>query len=243
MIVDKVEELCKQRALKAFKANSEQWDVNVQGLSGAPANFYVYTGLIPPGGKLMGLSASYGGHPSHGYHTPTQKVSATSLFWNSKSYGLKADGNIDYDGAYELAQSFKPNIVICGYSVYSRDIDYKRFREIADSVGAYLLSDISHFSAFIVSGLLKSPFEYADIVTTTTHKSLRGPRGSLIFYKKELSEQIEDAVFPKMQGGPHNHTIGGIAVALYEAQTPEFQDYAKRTLSNSKALANALISR
>lgn len=183
MVIDKVEELCKKRALSAFHADSNKWDVNVQALSGAPANFAVYTALVPPGGRLMGLDLTCGGHLSHGYQTPKKKVSATSLFWDSQSYGLKDDGYIDYDAAYETAQKFKPNIVICGYSAYPRDLDYKRFREIADSVGAYLLADVAHFSGLLVGECLKSPFEYADVVTTTTHKSLRGPRGSLIFYK------------------------------------------------------------
>lgn len=243
MVIDKIEDLCRQRALQAFGADPEKWHVNVQALSGAPANFAVYTALVPPGGKIMGLDLTCGGHLSHGFQTPKRKVSATSMFWDSSSYGLKEDGYIDYDGAYETAQKFKPNIVICGYSAYPRDLDYKRFREIADSVGALLLADIAHFSGLVVSKQLKSPFEYADVVTTTTHKSLRGPRGSLIFCKKELAEQLDDAVFPKMQGGPHNHSIGGISVALHEALQPEFNEYSKRIIANSKALAKAMMNK
>ena len=183
MVVDKIEQIWKQRALTAFNANPDQWDVNVQALSGAPANFIVFTGLIPPGGKIMALDTEWGGHPSHGYQKQLNKISASSLFWDCKSYGLKKDGSIDYEGAYELAQTFKPNMIVWGYSVHTKDLDYKRFREIADSVGAYLLADVSHISAFIACGLLNSPFEYVDIVVTTTHKALRGPRGSLIFHK------------------------------------------------------------
>ena len=134
------------------------------------------------------------------------------MFWDTKSYKITDDGLIDYDGAYALAQEFKPDMLICGYSSYPRDLDYKKFREIADSVGALLLADVAHFSGLLVSGLVNSPFEYADVVTSTTHKSLRGPRGGLVFSRKQFSKAIDDAVFPKMQGGPHNHTIGGVAV-------------------------------
>eukprot|EP00344_Euplotes_crassus_P002495 CAMPEP_0196995544 /NCGR_PEP_ID=MMETSP1380-20130617/1624_1 /TAXON_ID=5936 /ORGANISM="Euplotes crassus, Strain CT5" /LENGTH=317 /DNA_ID=CAMNT_0042411219 /DNA_START=346 /DNA_END=1300 /DNA_ORIENTATION=- len=230
-------------ALKAYGADPEKWNVNVQALSGAPANFAVYTGLVPPGGRLMGLDLTCGGHLSHGFQTPTRKVSATSMFWDTRSYRLNKDGFIDYDSAYELAQEFKPDMLICGYSAYPRDLDYKRFREIADSVGALLLADVAHFSGLLVSGLMNSPLEYADIMTSTTHKSLRGPRGGLIFSRKEFSDAIDDAVFPKMQGGPHNQTIGGISVALHEAMQPEFKEYSKQVLKNSKKLADSLMKR
>lgn len=243
MVIDKIEELCRKRALHAYGADPEKWDVNVQALSGAPANFAAYTGLVPPGGRLLGLDLTCGGHLSHGFQTPKRKVSATSMFWDTKHYRITDDGYIDYDGAFEIAQEFKPNMIICGYSAYPRDLDYKRFREIADSVGAYLLADVAHFSGLLVSGLVNSPFDYADIVTSTTHKSLRGPRGGIIFSRKELSEAIDDAVFPKMQGGPHNQTIGGLAVALHEASQPEFKEYSKRVLDNSRALADSLMKR
>jgi len=165
------------------------------------------------------------------------------MFWDTNHYGLTKEGYIDYDGAYEIAQEFKPDILICGYSAYPRDLDYKRFREIADSVGALLLADVSHYSGLLVARLLDSPFEYADIVTSTTHKSLRGPRGGLIFSRKKYSAAIDDAVFPKMQGGPHNQTIGGIAVALHESLQPEFKTYSKQVIKNSQTLAESLMKR
>ena len=183
MVIDKIEDLGRKRAIKAFGLDPKKWRVNIQGLSGVPANMAVYTALVPIGGKIMGLDLTSGGHLSHGYQTPKKKVSATSMIWNSRSNGLTEDGYIDYDGAYKTAQEFKPNIIICGYSAYPRDLDYKRFREIADSVGAYLMTDCSHFSGFLTCKLLRSPFEYCDVVTWTSNKSLRGCRGSLIFCK------------------------------------------------------------
>lgn len=241
--IDKIENLCKQRALDTFRLDSDKWHVNVQSLSGSPANISVYTAMVAPGDKIMGLDLTCGGHLSHGFRTPKRVVSATSLFWDSAHYRINEDGFIDYDEAYELAQKFKPKVLIAGYSAYTRDLDYKRFREIADSVGAYLLCDIAHISGLIAAGEMNDPFEYADFVTTTTHKALRGPRGALIFSKKEYAQQLDDAVFPGLQGGPHNHTIGAIATTLLDAQTPEFKEYIIQVKKNAQAIANGLMNR
>ncbi|TKR67644.1 hypothetical protein L596_023764 [Steinernema carpocapsae] len=204
----------------------------------------------------MGLDLPDGGHLSHGFFTPTRKVSVTSIFFESMPYKVDpATGLIDYDKLEENAMLFRPKVIVAGMSCYARHLDYARFRKIADKCGAYLMADMAHIAGLVAGGVVPSPFEYADIVTTTTHKSLRGPRGALIFYRKgvrsvnakgvetkyDLGPKIDTAVFPGLQGGPHNHTISGIAVALKQCLTPEFVDYAKQTLANSKALAGRLM--
>jgi glycine hydroxymethyltransferase len=236
------------RALEAFRLNSKEWGVNVQSLSGSPANFAAYTALIKPGDKLMGLDLYSGGHLTHGFQTETKKISATSLYFNSQSYKVNEDtGLIDYDILKKQALEFKPNLIIAGASAYPRDLDYKIFREIADSVGAFLLVDMSHISGLIAANCLNNPFEYADVVTSTTHKTLRGPRSGIIFSNKkrhpDLDEKIDFAVFPMFQGGPHNHQIAALATQLKEVQNPEFKEYIKQTLKNSKKLAEELMKR
>lgn len=197
--IDQIEALCQKRALEAFSVSKEEWGVNVQPLSGSPANFAVYTALMGPGGKLMGLSLAHGGHLTHGHQNETKKISASSLYFESKAYYVNEEtGLIDYDALEKSAEEFKPNMIICGASGYPRDMDYKRFREICDKVGALLMADIAHTSGLIASGLLSSPFEYADIVTTTTHKSLRGPRSGMIYFRKRFEEAINFAVFPQL---------------------------------------------
>lgn len=184
----------------------------MQPYSGSPANLAVYTALLKPGERLMGLDLTQGGHLTHGFYSETKKVSATSLFWESKQYKVNLKtGYIDYDALEQNALEFKPKIIIAGFSAYPRDLDYKRFREICDKVGAYLLADIAHISGLIAAKELNNPFEYAHVVSTTTHKSLRGPRAAMIFARKELMEQIDFAVFPMLQGGPHDHQIAAIA--------------------------------
>jgi glycine hydroxymethyltransferase len=238
--IDELEELCQHRALKTFHLNPQHWDVNVQSYSGSTANFSVYTGLLSPGDRLMGLDLPAGGHLTHGYATPTKKISNSSIYFESKPYSVGNNFLIDMDDLEEKALAFKPRLIIVGASAYPRDFDYKRFREIADKCRAYLMADIAHISGLVASKLLNNPFEYCDVVTTTTHKTLRGPRAALIFYKKELKEQIDFAVFPSSQGGPHNNTIAAVATALLQVSTNEFVNYSKQVIRNSKYLSELL---
>lgn len=238
--IDQLEELCQQRALTAFDLNNEEWGVNVQSYSGSTANFAVYTGLLKPGQRIMGLDLPSGGHLTHGYATATKKISNSAIYFDSKPYIVGKDFLIDFDELERRADDFKPHIIIVGASAYPRDFDYKRFREIADKHGAYLMADIAHISGLVASKLLENPFEYCDVVTTTTHKTLRGPRAALIFYKNHLKEQIDFAVFPSSQGGPHNNTIAAVATALHQVNTQEFVDYSKQVIINAKFLAKCL---
>lgn len=193
--------------MEAYRLDSEKWAVNVQPLSGSPANFQVYTAIMAPGERLMGLDLTQGGHLTHGFHTPKTKVSATSLFWDAQLYHTDpATSLIDYDRLHKQALEFKPKVIVAGCSAYPRDLDYIKFRQICDDVNAYLLVDMAHISGLVAAQEANDPFPYADIVTSTTHKSLRGPRSGLIFSKRgELSSKIDQAVFPMLQGGPHNH--------------------------------------
>jgi len=238
-VTDKVELLCQKRALKAFKLSSAKWNVNVQALSGSPANLAVYFGLVPQGGKIMGMSLPHGGHLTHG-----QKVSATGKFWESVLYEVdKKTEMLDYEALMVQVKKEKPNIIVAGFTAYPRKIDWKKFREIADAVGAYLMVDMSHLAGMIAGGAYPSPFPYADVVTTTTHKTLRGPRAALIFSKideRELGKKIDKAIFPGLQGGPHMNQIAAVAVALGEASKPEFKKYAKQIIANTKTLAGEM---
>lgn len=228
---------------------------NGTALSGSPANLYAYSAVLNPHDRIMGLDLPHGGHLSHGYQTPTKKISAISKYFETMPYRLdESTGLIDYDRLAENAQLFRPKLIVAGTSAYSRLIDYPRMRQIADSVGAYLLSDMAHISGLVAAGVIPSPFAHSDIVTTTTHKSLRGPRGAMIFYRKgvrrtdkkgvqemyDLENPINASVFPGHQGGPHNHTITALAVALQQAQSKEFKDYQHAVLENAKALAARL---
>jgi glycine hydroxymethyltransferase len=238
--IDELEELCQERALTAFDLNNEEWGVNVQSYSGSTANFAVYTGLLKPGQRIMGLDLPSGGHLTHGYATPTKKISNSAIYFESKPYVVGKDFLIDFDELERRADEFKPHLIIVGASAYPRDFNYKRFREIADKHGAYLMADIAHISGLVASKILKNPFKYCDVVTTTTHKTLRGPRAALIFYKKHLKEKIDFAVFPSSQGGPHNNTIAAVAVALHQVNTQEFVDYSLQVIKNAKILASEL---
>ncbi|KAJ8752209.1 hypothetical protein K2173_003817 [Erythroxylum novogranatense] len=245
--IDELETLCQQRALATFHLDGHMWGVNVQPLSGSPANFEVYTALLNPHDRIMGLDLPHGGHLSHGFMTPKRRVSGTSIYFESMPYRLdESTGLIDYDMLEKTAALFRPKLIIAGASAYPRDFDYPRMRKIANQVGAFLMMDMAHISGLVAASVVADPFEYCDIVTTTTHKSLRGPRGGMIFFKKDpvlgvdLESAINNAVFPGLQGGPHNHTIGGLAVCLKHARSPEFKSYQKQVISNCKALANRL---
>lgn len=231
--IDKIEKLAQSRALKLFKLDKDKWSVNVQPLSGSPANLAVYTALVPKGGKIFGMSLESGGHLTHGH-----KVSASGIFWKQIPYHVDKDKEVlDYEDLKREAALHKPDIIVAGFTAYPRVVDWEKFRHIADSVGALLLVDMSHIAGLVAGGVYPSPFPYADVVTTTTHKTLRGPRGAMIFSKKEFSEKIDKAVFPGLQGGPHENQIAATAVALYEASKPEFKKYTKQIIKNSKNLA------
>jgi len=236
---DKVEILCQERALKLFKLSPKKWAVNVQPLSGSPANLAVYTALVPQGGKIMGMSLDHGGHLTHGH-----KVSATGKFWNQIPYGVDKDSEIlNYGEIRKIAIENKPNIIVAGYTAYPRKINFKKFREIADACGAILMIDMSHFAGLVAGGVYDSPFKYADVVTTTTHKTLRGPRGAMIFSKRDAREfpkLIDKAVFPGLQGGPHMNQIAATAIALKEADSASFKKYAIQVIKNAKTLAEEL---
>lgn len=253
--IDKAESLCQRRALQAYRLDPKEWGVNVQSLSGSPANFQVYTALCQVHDRIMGLDLPHGGHLSHGYQTDTKKISMVSKYFESIPYRLNEEtGLIDYDDCEKFAMRIRPKILIAGTSAYSRLIDYGRMRQIADKCGAYLLADMAHISGLVAAGTLPSPFEFADVVTTTTHKSLRGPRGAMIFYRKgqqgvdkkgnpilyDLEDKINAAVFPGLQGGPHNQSITALAVALKQAMAPEFRTYQEQVMKNAKALGVSL---
>lgn len=249
-IVDQVEVLCQKRALEAYGLDPEKWGVNVQPYSGSPANFAVYTALLRPHDRIMGLDLPSGGHLTHGFYTYSKKegtrkaVSATSVYFESLPYKVKPDtGLIDFEGLERDAALFKPAMIVCGGSAYPRDFDYAKFREIANANGALLMMDMAHISGLVATGEQKSPFEHCDIVTTTTHKSLRGPRAGMIFFRKDerdFEPKINQAVFPALQGGPHEHQIAGIATQLKEVCTPEFKVYSQQVKKNSAALADKL---
>ena len=243
--IDQIELLCQERALKAFHLSENDWSVNVQPYSGSPANFAVYTGLLLPGDRIMGLGLTAGGHLTHGFYTPKKKISASSIFFQSLPYGLNNDGFIDYEELEKRVNAFIPKILIVGGSSYPRDFDYMKFKKIANAVGAYLMVDMAHFSGFITTQLLNNPFEYADIVTTTTHKTLRGPRSGMIFINRKtengvLVTKINEAVFPGLQGGPHNHQIAAVAYQLKQVLQPEFKVYMQNVKNMASILANAL---
>jgi glycine hydroxymethyltransferase len=256
--IDQVELLCQKRALEAFHLDPQEWGVNVQSLSGSPANFQVYTALLAPHDRILSLDLPHGGHLSHGYQTATKKISMVSRYFESMPYQLDpSTGQIDYDQMEKSAELFRPKLIVAGASAYSRLIDYKRIREIADKAGAYVMSDMAHISGLVSAEVIPSCFPYSDVVTTTTHKSLRGPRGAMIFYRKgqkgedkkgnpimyDLEDKINFAVFPGLQGGPHNHTIGALATCLKQANTPEFVEYQKQVLKNCSRFADELQKR
>ena len=247
-VVDRVENLARDRAKKLFGVDH----VNVQPYSGSPANAEVYMALLDPGDKIMGLALTFGGHLTHGH-----KVSASGIFYESVQYQTGKDGLLDYEEIAKMALVEKPKMLIVGATAYPRIFDWQKLRDIADSVNAWMLADISHISGLIVGGVHPSPVGIADVIMTTTHKTLRGPRGAMIMCngnvstpikkvertKENLPTLIDRAVFPGMQGGPHNHQTAAIAVALREAGTEEFKQYAKQIVKNSQALSKELTDR
>lgn len=230
--VDVIEEAAQKRACGLFHMDH----ANVQPHSGAQANMAVFMAVLKPGDKVLGMDLSNGGHLSHG-----SPVNFSGMYFDVKSYGVDENGNIDYENVRKMAHEHKPKLIICGASNYSKIIDFKKFREIADEVGAYLLADIAHIAGLVAAGLHPSPAGYAQFVTTTTHKSLRGPRGGITMCDEEFAQIIDKAIFPGMQGGPLEHIIAGKAVALLEASKPEFKTYAEQILKNAKALAQGLM--
>ena len=244
--IDEIENLAKERALKVFKLKEKDWHVNVQAYSGSPANLAVYLGLVPITEKIMGLQLDMGGHLTHGH-----KVSITAKVWQSVPYTLdKKTERLNYEEIRAQAKKERPRIIVAGFTAYPRKVDWKKFREIADEVGAFLLVDMSHIAGLIAGGVYPSPFPYADVVTTTTHKTLRGPRSALIFakrdskiakhYNTDIPKAIDKAVFPGLQGGPHANQIASVATTLFEAMQPSFKAYAKQIVKNAQTLSDSL---
>jgi glycine hydroxymethyltransferase len=233
--IDLLESLVIERAKALFHVEH----ANVQPYSGSPANLAVYTALLDPGDRIMGLSLPHGGHLTHGW-----TASATSRFWTSVRYEVDQRTHlIDYDAIRKMALAERPRIIVAGATAYPRQFDFAKFGEIAKEAGAYFLADISHIAGLIVAGVHPDPAPYADVVMTTTHKTLRGPRGAMILCKAEHAEAIDKAVFPGLQGGPHENTIAGIGVALKEAAADDFRDYGRQIIVNAKALAGELLER
>ena len=234
--VDVVEDLARERAKKLFGCDY----ANVQPHSGAQANLAVFFAMLEPGDKVMGMNLDHGGHLTHG-----SPVNISGKYFNVVSYGVNDEGVIDYDKVREIAVKEKPKMIIAGASAYARIIDFKKFREIADEVGAYLMVDMAHIAGLVAAGLHPSPIPYADVTTTTTHKTLRGPRGGLILCNQEAADKFNfnKAVFPGIQGGPLEHVIAGKAVCFKEALEPEFAEYQKQIIKNAQALSKGLMDR
>jgi len=233
--IDKLETLVEERVRKIFGLDSRKWAVNVQPYSGSPANYAVLRALLKPGEKILSLALPHGGHLSHG-----SPVSLPGKDFKIINYFLDKNGFLNYKEIGKLAEKEKPKLIIAGYSAYPRKVDFKKFKKIASGVEAYLLADIAHIVGLIAAKIHPSPFPWADVVTTTTHKTLRGPRGAIIICKKALENKIFPKVFPGLQGGPHEHTICAIGVALKEAQSTQFKEYARQVVKNTKILAEEL---
>lgn len=234
-LVDELEVLAMARACELFGADH----ANVQPYSGSPANLAVYFALLKPGDKVMGMALPHGGHLTHGWN-----VSITGQYYQSVQYGVsETTYRLDYDQIRELALRERPKMIVAGATAYPRVIDFEAFGSIAREVGAYFLADIAHIAGLIAGGQHPSPVPFADVVSTTTHKTLRGPRGGMLMCKEAVADSIDRAVFPGLQGGPHNHTTAAVAVALHEAAQPAFAEYAAQVVKNGKALAEALVSR
>jgi len=234
--IDELEDAVIDLAYQAFNISKDDYRINVQPYSGSIANIAAYFGALNIGDKILSMSLEHGGHLTHGH-----AVSITGKVFSFEHYGVAEDGFINYDQVREIAKKFQPKMIIVGTSAYPRMLDFKKFGEIADSVSAVLMADIAHIAGLIVGGVHPSPFPYADIVTTTTHKTLRGPRSAIIISKKELADSIDRTVFPGIQGGPHMNAVAALGVALEEALQPSFKDYAEQVVKNAKALADELL--
>ncbi|MEK7166816.1 MAG: serine hydroxymethyltransferase [Patescibacteria group bacterium] len=232
-VIDEVETIAIERAKKLFQAEH----VNVQPLSGSPANAAVYMAFLKPGDKVLGLKLDHGGHLSHGH-----PVNFSGMLYNFIQYEVdQVSGRIDMEKVREIALQKKPKMIVAGYSAYSREIEWKKFKEIADEINAFTFADIAHTAGLIAAGELRNPIPFFDVVSTTTHKTLRGPRGAIIMCKEQFAKQVDKAVFPGMQGGPHEHIIAAKAVCFKEALTPEFKQYAKQIIANAKTMAEEFI--
>lgn len=225
--IEQIEQLAIDRAKQLFGADH----ANVQPLSGAPANVAVFSALLEPGDTILGMDLSHGGHLTHGH-----PVTFMAKVYNYVRYKTNNSGEIDYDNLRQMALEHKPKLILAGFSAYSRDLDYEKFKQIADEVNALTMADVAHIAGLIAGGVLKNPVPIFDVVTTTTHKTLRGPRGGMIMCKEAFKKKIDKAVFPGLQGGPHMNNITGLAIALKEAMQPEFREYAKQIIKNTKAM-------
>lgn len=234
-VIDTVENIAIERAKRLFGAEH----VNVQPLSGSPANAAVYMAFLKPGDKVLGLRLDHGGHLSHGH-----PVNFSGILYNFVQYEVDPEtGRIDMEEVRKIALREKPKMIVAGYSAYSREIEWEKFKEIADEIGAFTFADIAHTAGLIAGGQMKSPVPFFDVISTTTHKTLRGPRGAMIMCREEFAAQVDKAVFPGMQGGPHDHINAAKAVAFGEALKPEFKEYAKQTIKNSQAMADEFMKR
>lgn len=242
-VVDQIEDIARNRALEAFGLDKDKWGANVQPHSGCEANLAVYNALLNIGDRIMSMYLPDGGHLSHGWQVGDKKITLVSKIYEVQFYKLNPETKLlDYEAIEKQALEFRPKLMISGGTAYPREIDYKRLSEIAKKVGAYYMADVAHEAGLIAGVAVNSPFEFADVVTMTTHKTLRGPRGAIILARKELIEAINLSIMPGIQGGPHLHTIAGIAVALEKTKTDEFKMYAKQTVVNAKKLAEVLKS-
>ena len=239
--VDDIEALCEQRALQAFHLKEKDWGVNVQPYSGTPANLAVYNALLNPGDKIMAMFLPDGGHLSHGWEYKDKKITFVSKIYQVKFYHVDPKTEVfDYKQIENIAKLFQPKLLISGGTAYPREIDHEAMAEIAKKVKAYYMADIAHEAGLVAGGANKSPFPYADVVTMTTHKTLRGPRGALVFARSNLLEAVDASIFPGFQGGPHIHTIAGIAIALENTKSTKFKKYAKDVVANAQFLAELL---
>ncbi|MFH1547286.1 MAG: serine hydroxymethyltransferase [bacterium] len=243
MNIDVVENICKERALKLFKLDPNKWHVNVQSVTGSVANLAVYNSVLEPGEKIMGMYLPHGGHLSHGWKLPDgKKVSFTSKVYQTDYYYVSEKTHtFDYNEVEKRVNEYKPKVLISGGTAYSRTIDHKKLSELAHNVGAYYLADVAHEAGLIAGESHPSPFPYADFVTMTSRKTLRGPIGALVFCRKEFADELDRSVFPGLQGGPMINSIAGIAVALEEAMKPEFKEYTRQIVKNAQKLSEELI--